>query len=62
MAAKYTFAPFKSEYPDEDACLAEIFRRCRAYACQRCRHRLYPCAETVIEKSSACLTLWFRAQ
>lgn len=26
MAAKYTFSQFKAEYPDDDACLAEIFR------------------------------------
>lgn len=33
----------------------------RAYACQWCRHQVYPCVGTPFEHSSTPLTLWFHA-
>jgi transposase len=33
----------------------------RAYACQWCGHHVYPCAGTILEKSTTPLTLWFHA-
>jgi hypothetical protein len=33
----------------------------RAYACQECGHHIYPCVETIFEKSRTPLTKWFYA-
>jgi transposase len=33
----------------------------RAFACQKCGHHIYPCAETIFHKSSTKLTHWFFA-
>jgi transposase len=33
----------------------------RAFACQECGHHVYPCAHTILHKSSTKLTVWFFA-
>jgi transposase len=33
----------------------------RGYACQNCRHHIYPCAGTIFEHSATTLTKWFHA-
>ena len=32
-----------------------------SYACPRCRHQVYPLVDTIFERSTTSLTLWFEA-
>jgi len=79
----YTIKNFNKEYPDDDACLREIFQqrygnlqvcpRCnrntkfhkvsnrKCYSCQYCGYQIHPLADTIFNKSSTPLKLWFLA-
>ena len=41
--------------------LFHMMSKRRAFACQECGHHVYPCADTILYKSSTKLTIWFFA-
>ena len=80
---KYTIKDFNRQYPDDEACISEIFRQrygdlvvcphCgkktkfhkvsnrKCFSCQYCAYQLHPLADTIFNKSSTPLKLWFFA-
>lgn len=83
MNKKFSLKQFLSKYPNDEACLHEIFKKryphgvdcstCKrvtkyykikgrkAYSCEFCRTQIHPLVNTIFEKSSISLQLWFYA-
>jgi predicted RNA-binding Zn-ribbon protein involved in translation (DUF1610 family) len=60
MQMQYGGTQFSCPGCGADSKFSRITKR-RAYACQWCGHHIYPCVETIFEKSRTKLTIWFFA-
>lgn len=71
---KYTIKDLKRDFPNDDVCLDYIFaKKCgsvegyyrvknrKCYSHQSTKHQIHPLKDTIFEKSSTPLTLWFHA-